>query len=91
VPRSVAAIKVVLDRRFRAVAICNVCQSTLAQGPEASAEHLAAYALGITMGIEITSAEDLIARFHRGPACPGGSMRIAIEELARSQRREGFA
>lgn len=90
-PRSVAAIKVVLDRRYRAVAICTVCHATLAQGPEASFEHLASFALGISMGIQITSAEELVGAFHRGPACPGGSMRIAIEELARSARREGAA
>jgi len=91
VPRSVAAFKTVLDRRYRGVAICTVCRATLAQGPEASYEHLAAYALGISMGIELVSAQDLISHFHRGPACPGGSMHIVIEELARSQRREGVA
>jgi hypothetical protein len=54
----------------------------LAQGPEASREHLAAYALGIAMGVGAVSVEQLFSAFHRGPACPGGSLRITIEELA---------
>ena len=77
------AIKVVPDRRYRAVATCTACGAMLAQGPEASYPHLAAYALGISMGIVLVSPTEIISRFHRGPACPGGSMKITIEQLTR--------
>jgi hypothetical protein len=82
VPRSVAAIKFVRDRRYRAVATCTVCRATLAQGPDASYPGLAAFALGLSMAANPgEAAAELICRFHLGPGCPGGSIRLTIEEL----------
>lgn len=76
------AVKLVPDRRYRAVATCTACAAILAQGPEASEEHLAAYALGLSMGVELRGrASSAVQAFHRGPACPGDSIRVEIEEL----------
>jgi hypothetical protein len=77
------AVKLVPDRRYRAVAKCTACGEILAQGPEASAEHLAAYALGLSMGVELRGrVSKVIQAFHRGPACPSDSIRVEIEELS---------
>jgi hypothetical protein len=76
------AVKLVRDRRFRAVATCTVCSAVLSQGPEASYPGLAAFALGISMGSVLgEAAAQLFQRFHLGPGCPGGSIRLTIEEL----------
>jgi hypothetical protein len=76
------AVKLVRDRRYRAVATCNVCNAVLSQGPEASYPGLAAFALGLSMAHELGGVSaDLITRFHLGPGCPGGSIRLTIEEL----------
>ena len=77
------AVKIVPDRRYRAVAACTACDAILATGPEAAEEHLAAYALGLSMGIELRGRfADVIRAFHRGPACPIDSIRVEIEELS---------
>ncbi len=80
------AIKVVRDPRYRAVATCTVCSAILAQGPVASYPGLAAFALGLSMAGELAAgigevAAGFFARFHLGPGCPGGSIRLTIEEL----------
>jgi hypothetical protein len=74
-------IRLVRDPAFRAVATCTVCGATLAQGPTGAEPHLAAYALGMAMGIELCCGEPSSAPFHLGPACAGGLLRITIEEL----------
>ena len=77
------AVKLVPDRRFRAVAVCTACEAILATGPEAAEEHLAAYALGLSMGVELRGRySGAIRAFHRGPACPSESIRVQIEELS---------
>lgn len=79
-PRAVAEIKTVRDRRYRAVSTCTVCGAVLAQGPEASNGTLAAFALGLHIGAR-SGLDELITRIHLGPGCPGGSIRLSIEEL----------
>jgi hypothetical protein len=74
-------VKLVTDRRFRAVATCKVCKATLLVGPEAPEEHVAAYALGLSMGVELLEHSRSRVTFHLGPGCPGGSLRITVEEL----------
>lgn len=77
------AVKHVPDRRYRAVAVCTACDAILSTGPESSEEHLAAYALGLAMGVELRGRfADVIHAFHRGPACPSDSIRVEIEELS---------
>lgn len=79
--KSPVGVKIVCDRRFRAVATCKVCKATLLVGPEAAEAHLAAYALGLSMGVELLEHSRSRVTFHLGPGCPGGSLRITVEEL----------
>ena len=79
--KSAVGVKFVCDRRFRAVATCKVCKATLLVGPEAAEDHIAAYALGLTMGVELLEHTRSRVTFHLGPGCPGGSLRITVEEL----------
>lgn len=78
-------VKLVRDRRYRAVATCTVCKATLSVGPDAAQEHLASYALGISMGTELLEQprprSSQGALFHLGPGCPGGPVQITVEEL----------
>lgn len=60
----------------------------MAQGPTAAESYLAAYVLGLAMAGELVDVHGgpinrvcIMSRFHRGPACPGGHIRLTIEEL----------
>jgi hypothetical protein len=74
-------ISLVRDPAFRAIATCTVCGATLGQGPIGAEPHLAVYALGLAMGIELSCGGPSSSPFHLGPGCAGGPLRITLEEL----------